>query len=88
MATKSKIIQVPVSTELVERLDEASKIREQSRSALIREACERLLKQLEDERLDREYAEAYRKFPEDPTEVEAWTQIAADVLGEEDWEGW
>lgn len=81
MPKRSKIIQVPLSEELLRRLDDASKRREQSRSAFIREASERLLKQLEDERLDREYAEGYRKFPETEEEI-AWAKMGAELLAE------
>jgi len=88
MATKSKVIQVPMSQTLVDALDEASRGREQSRAALIRELCERFLKDREEERMDREYAEGYRRIPEDTAEVEAWTELATEVLEEEDWEGW
>jgi metal-responsive CopG/Arc/MetJ family transcriptional regulator len=85
---KNKIIQVPMDEEFVAALDRLSEEKGESRSALIREACRRLLKQIEDAQLDREYEEGYRKFPEDPAEVEAWTQVAAEVLSKEDWEGW
>jgi len=88
MATRTKIIQVPVGEELLGSLDELARERGQSRAALIREACERLLKQLEDERLDREYEEGYRKFPEGEEE-EAWAKIGeerlADLLAEDSW---
>ena len=72
---------MPVSEKLLESLDEASKRREQSRAALIREACERLLKQLEDERLDREYEEGYRRIPE-TEEEEEWAKMGGKLLAE------
>ena len=78
---KVKVIQVPVGERLLERLDVASKTREESRSAFIREACEQLLKRLDDERLDREYEEGYRKFPE-TEEEKAWAEMGAELLAE------
>lgn len=81
MVTRSKVIQVPVGERLLESLDVLSRKRGQSRAALIREACERLLKQLEDERLDREYADGYRKFPE-TEEEEAWAEMGVERLSE------
>ena len=88
MAMRSKVIQVPVGEALLDSLDELSRERGQSRAALIREACERLLKQLEDERLDREYEEGYRKFPESDEDDEWRMKLVAEVWGEESWEGW
>jgi metal-responsive CopG/Arc/MetJ family transcriptional regulator len=88
MATKTKIIQVPMSKALVDGLDDASREREQSRAALIRELCERFLKELEEERLDREYAEGYRRMPETDGDDEWRMKLVEEVWGEEDWEGW
>jgi metal-responsive CopG/Arc/MetJ family transcriptional regulator len=91
MVTKTKIIQVPMSRALADELDEVSRERELSRAALIRELCERFLKQLEDERLDREYVAAYERMPE-TEEEEAWAklgeQMAAEVWEDEDWSDW
>jgi metal-responsive CopG/Arc/MetJ family transcriptional regulator len=86
--TKFKVIQVPMSQTLVDGLDEVSRDREQSRAALIRELCERFLKEREEERLDREYTEGYRRMPE-TEEYDEWRMdLVEEVWGEEDWEGW
>jgi metal-responsive CopG/Arc/MetJ family transcriptional regulator len=73
---------------LVQGLDEVSREREQSRAALIREVCERFLKELEEERLDREYVEGYRRMPE-TEEEEEWAKLgermAAEVWEDDDW---
>jgi len=88
MATKSKVIQVPMSQALLDCLDEVSRERDQSRSALIREACDRFLKALEEERLDREYAEGYQRIPESNEDDDWRMELVEEVWGEEDWEGW
>lgn len=77
-----------MSKALVDDLDAVSREREQSRAALIRELCERFLKELEEERLDREYVEGYRRIPETDEEDEWRMKLLAEVWGEEDWEGW
>jgi metal-responsive CopG/Arc/MetJ family transcriptional regulator len=86
--TKIKVVQVPMSKTLADSLDEVSRDREQSRAALIRELCERFLKQLEEARLDREYAEGYRRMPETDEDDEWRMKLLEEVWGEEDWEGW
>lgn len=81
MVTKTKVIQVPMRQNLVDELDEVSREREQSRAALIRELCERFLKELEEEKWDREYAEAYRRMPE-TAEEKQWAEMGAELLAE------
>ena len=88
MRKKPKIIQVPMHEDLLERLDTYSSERGQSRSAFIREACARYVTNLDEEEADRRYAESYRKFPEDPGEIKAWTQLVAEVWGAESFEDW
>jgi metal-responsive CopG/Arc/MetJ family transcriptional regulator len=87
MAT-TKVIQVPMSQALASSLDDVSREREQSRAALIREACERFLQELQEERWDREYAEAYRRIPETDEDDEWRMKIVEEVWEQEEWEGW
>ena len=88
MATKSRIIQVPVSEKLLESLDEASKRREQSRSAFIREACVKYLADVQKEKLIKQYERGYERLPEGE-EDEAWAKVGeerlADLLAEDSW---
>lgn len=88
MRKKPRIIQVPMNEDLLERLDAYSSERGQSRSAFIREACAKYVAKLTEEEADRQYAEAYRKFPEDLGEIKAWTRLAAEVWGTESFEDW
>jgi metal-responsive CopG/Arc/MetJ family transcriptional regulator len=81
MAKRYKIVQIPVSEKLLESLDEASKRREQSRSAFIREACARYLAEIEEEKLVQQYERGYERLPED-AEEEAWAKMGAEFLAE------
>ena len=88
MRKKPKVIQVPINEELLERLDAYSAERGQSRSAFIREACSEYVSKLTEEELDRQYVEAYRRFPEGEEE-EAWARMGeqelARLLAEDEW---
>jgi len=77
-----------MSQGLLDCLDEVSRDRDESRAALIREACERFLKALQEETWDREYEEAYRKFPDSDEDDDWRMKLVEEVWGEEDWEGW
>jgi metal-responsive CopG/Arc/MetJ family transcriptional regulator len=86
MKRKTKIIQVPMSKELLQRLDEASRGRGESRAAIIREACAQYIASAEKAELVRRYIEGYERFPE-PAEEPDWRErLAAEVWGEEDWD--
>lgn len=85
MPAKKAVIQVPLNKELLETLNALSRKRGQTRSALIREACERYIRDLEEERLDRIYEEGYRRFPEGSDLGEAQKALLSDVWEEEDW---
>ena len=80
-----KVIQVPVDEELLSSLDDAAKKRGRSRSELIREACQRYLKQVQYEKMDKVYTEGYKHIPEEPALGEAQAVLAGRVLSEETW---
>lgn len=88
MTGKNKIIQVPVSADLLERLDTCSAERGQSRAAFIREACAEYVARLTEEELDRQYSESYRKFPENAGDDEWRVKMIAEVWGKESFEDW
>ncbi len=88
MATKNKVIQVPVPDDLLRELDELSEKRGQSRSALIREACAEYITSLEEAEAVQKYIRSYEEMPETEEEkewAEVGAQLAAEVWGEEDW---
>jgi metal-responsive CopG/Arc/MetJ family transcriptional regulator len=84
-AMTTKIIQVPMNEELLKKLNKFSKKQKVKRAALVRQACERLLKQLQEEEWDRQYVEGYRRIPEDPAIGEVGLKLAAEILAKEDW---
>lgn len=74
--------------ELCRRLDVLSKEKGTPRAQVIRDACRQYLWRLEQERLDREYVEGYKRIPEDPRVFQAYAAMTADILPEEDWSDW
>ena len=83
---RSKVIQVPLDEELLDGLDDLSRRRGQSRSALIREACRRYIRAIEEQELDRVYEEGYRRLPESTAGDEAYLQLASEAFDpEETW---
>jgi metal-responsive CopG/Arc/MetJ family transcriptional regulator len=80
-----KVIQVPVGDRLLAALNGMSERRGQARSELIREACERYLKQAEYETMDEAYREGYKRLPEKPAVGETQAALAGQVLSGEPW---
>ncbi len=80
-----KVIQVPVEENLLDALDKMSKKRRQSRSGLIREACQQYLEQIEYEELDRLYTEGYKRLPEEPSLGQVQVALANQILPQESW---
>ena len=85
MGRAKKIIQVPMEGELLARVDETAGMVAESRAAFIREACRQRLKRLEARELDRQYAEGYRKKPEDTAWGEMGVKLLASRLPREKW---
>lgn len=77
-----KVIQVPVDEGLLSSLDDMAKKRGRPRSELIREACQRYLKQVENEKMDEVYMEGYRRSPEEPAIGEIQAALAGQVVSE------
>lgn len=80
-----KVIQVPVDTELLTALDQLSRKQRKARSELIRQACQRYLRQAESEELDRLYQQGYERLPEEPELGEAQITLAGEILPRESW---
>jgi len=80
-----KVIQVPVDAELLAALDKLSKKQRKARSELIRQACQRYLRQVEYEELDRLYQQGYERVPEEPELGEAQVALSGQVLPKESW---
>lgn len=83
-----KVIQVPMGEELLKAMNRKAKVPRSSRAAVIRKACEEYIRKLEEEELDRQYIEGYRRKPEDPIWGKTGSQLAAEVWPQEDSEEW
>ena len=57
-----------------------------SRSAVIREAINRLTQSRIEAHKSRQYETGYRKFPPSGVESEAFIRLASETLAPEDWE--
>ena len=80
-----KMIQVPVDEELLKALDQLSGKQRKTRSEVIRQACQRYLRQAESEELDKLYQQGYEKMPEEPELAEAQVALAGQILLKESW---
>jgi hypothetical protein len=83
-----KVIRVPIDEKLLGAIDRQAKTSRTSRAAIIRKACEEYIHRLEEEKLERQYIEGYRKKPEDPVWRQLGSELAAEVWPREDWEEW
>ena len=72
---------MPVPEGLLRELDELSERRDQSRSALIREACTEYITNLAEAEADRRYVQSYTETPETAEEKE-WAELGAKMLAE------
>jgi predicted transcriptional regulator len=82
---KTRIIQVPMPEDLVAKLDAISYEIDESRSFVIREAAARYVTAREEAELDRQYAAAYAKDPEDAEEMKAMEAASAESLKDDPW---
>ena len=83
-----RVIQVPIDDDLLGKLDTLSEKKGQSRAAVIREACRKYVTEERRRQMDEEYAEGYRRIPEDPALAESYAKLAAEVWGHEDFSDW
>ena len=80
-----KIIQVPIESDLLDRIDATVLMVAESRAAFIREACKQRLRTLEERELDRLYVAGYRRTPEAPAWSKASAKLLARILPKEKW---
>ncbi len=80
-----RIIQVLMGAHLIGILDNLAKVRGVPRAEIIRDACSKMLRELDDDELDRICEEGYRRIPDDGEFAEAAWKAMAEVLGPEDW---
>jgi Arc/MetJ-type ribon-helix-helix transcriptional regulator len=81
----SKMVTVRMSEDRVAAIDALVTAGRASRAAVIVEAIDRLVAQLESERIDREIVEGYTRIPSTPEE-DAWAEWSArESILEEPW---
>jgi len=80
-----KIVQVPMDEKEAKELAALASGMRISRADLIRRACRKYVDELEEARLDAEYARGYREIPEDPAFGEACAALLAMTFPHEDW---
>jgi metal-responsive CopG/Arc/MetJ family transcriptional regulator len=79
------VIQVPVDEELLKKLDNMSKKKKKARAEVIRQACQKYLKDDETKELDRIYQDGYRRVPETTETGESQLAMLKDILPDEEW---
>ena len=84
-ASHMKTIQVTFDEDLLAEIDDLPDVRERSRSAVLREAAAEYLARKRSERIDRQYAEGYTRFPQTDEELD-WgdSRVWPDDWYEED----
>ena len=81
----SKMITVRMSEDRVQAIDELVTAGRASRAAVIVEAIDRLVADLERERIDREIVEGYRRIPQTDEEL-AWARSSGRrSIADEPW---
>jgi metal-responsive CopG/Arc/MetJ family transcriptional regulator len=85
IARKQTLVQL--SYELVDLLDREALRRGISRSALIREAVQRHLRDQREAEISRQIVEGYTRIPQTAEELE-WADIGVRAMGERSAEGW
>jgi predicted DNA-binding protein len=78
-----KVIQVPFDEELLKNLNILSKRQRKARSEIVRQACSRYLRQVENEDLDKIYQSGYKRIPEQPEIGEGQIAVIGEILSEE-----
>ena len=85
MGKSNKVVQIPIDEELLAELDQLSRARRSSRSAVIRLACRDYIRQAREDALDEAYEQGYRRMPETAAVGEAQIALVGQVLAEETW---
>lgn len=81
----SKMITVRMSEDRVQAIDELVASGRASRAAVIVEAIDRLVAQLESERIDREIVEGYTRIPQTDEELEWAESSGRRSIADEPW---
>ena len=74
-----KVIHVSMDDRLLREMNRKAKASRSARAGAIREACEKKIRRLEEDELERRYIEGYRRKPENPAWGEVGVKLAAKV---------
>jgi len=80
-----RIVQVPMSPQLLAEVDRLARANGESRAAFIRRACEHFLAELRRRELEELYERGYRRHPEELAFAEVSAHIAAETWTDENW---
>lgn len=80
-----KIIQLPIESDLLVRIDETATALATSRTAFIHEACRLRVQSLATKNLDRRYVAGYRKIPEETQWAKTAATLLSQILPAEEW---
>lgn len=80
-----RVVQVPIEPELLSALDDFSRSRRVSRSAVIRDACRRYLRDAATAARDEVYEDGYRRVAEDHAIADAQVALVGELLPVENW---
>ena len=72
-----KPVQVTFDEELLAELDERPEVRERGRSAVLREAAAAYLADKRTQDIERQYEQAYTRFPQRDEEIAEWESVQA-----------
>ena len=83
---KTSKIAISLPSEIIEAVDAECEATGQTRSKVFQRAVELLLRKRLEVIWDRQYAQAYRKYPDTPEEIEAAGKAASIFLATVPWE--
>lgn len=82
-------IAVKLSDELVDAVDRlVAEGHFASRSAAVRSGLDHITRRAREERLERAFADGFRRIPEEPGELQDARRLAVDAIEDEPWEPW
>ena len=85
MGEVSKVT-VSLPTDLLVLAQRLQNERGATRSALVREALERFIREEQEREAVERYVRGYLEHPEEGDEIEVWDQLGAEALASEPWE--
>ena len=85
MSVKTVKVAISLPREMMSQIEQVRHKLGLARSRAVFEALRLWLKKMEDEALDRKYAEGYRRKPEDPAEMNALMMAGLSSFSKDKW---